>query len=285
MRHRTARRSTRLAYRCVVALSWMVFASAGMAVRAAPPERSIPGAPERDVTERRAIDPRGVNPFTGNELALERKQMELERARLDEQIASAELNRRKFQLEMLRLGAIQELSALGALPTAAAPFVAAPAIPLPDPADVAARADKAGARRHVGTSTVSPGATRKVAGAANTPRATPAIALVAVVDTNGARHALVSGDGRIVRAAPGDMAFGHRVDTVEARSITLDGQVYALRDDVPTTGRGESRTHRSNVLQVMTRPELGEAWVADEAMPKPRGLAAGIEGAIPGATR
>jgi hypothetical protein len=260
--------------------------------------RAGPSGPlsARDRADRRPVDAAAVNPFTGTDLAVERKQVELERAKLDEQIAAAELNRRKYQLEMQRLGATPDLASFpGTLPgTLPGLPVATPPMP---PAAVSlnvtegtARAERASAARPSAATSATPASARRkaaqsaVAGPAKSPQG---IVLVAVVESGGSRRAVFSADGRYLRAVPGDVVLGRRLDSVDAKSAVLGGQTLTLRDDVPTIAGVSRKTERARSADDLAagRPEAMATVPFGDAAVRPQDIAAGLAGAVPPLTR
>jgi hypothetical protein len=193
-----------------------------------------------------------VNPFTGRALMLEKKQLELEEAKLEEQLAAAILSRRKFEAETRRLGA-----------ESGAPKLTAP---------VASEGNRFGAQAVLRRS--APGATAAASSGprrkhALIPRALQSPAIVAPIPApvasptaprvvgwakfNGNDYALMQDQAQIRTVAVGASIGGRRIDRVLDNSVVVDGVAHAI----PTgSSRVETVERRLRPIDATLRSRL-----------------------------
>ena len=194
-----------------------------------------------------------VNPLTARSLALEQKQIELEEARLDEQIAAAQFNRRKYLSEAARLAdtppsatavgpllrdaprmpgpllphSVASVEDIPLLPGGSPPAVVSPRTQGPEP-----RRRSSDVRAKVHASAHVRGRPDKAWTRAGTLR------LVGISASGTHRHALIESDAGLVRVAAGDTISGRKVETVDERRVVLSGLTLDFEDHLPRVGSG-----------------------------------------------
>jgi hypothetical protein len=233
----------------------LVLSAGGTIVKAAEPfdpKSKLTAPASRDSDQQQ----HATNPLTGKALSLEHKQLQLEEAKLEEQLAAADFNRKKFQVEIKRLDA--ELSHTREPQAAAVSMPLGPSDASVDSGDLAALSAKRLVSRLSGGNGQTLAELRrdaagrrywKTGASRTTPIASPRV--VGVMRSNGKDYALVDLAGRTLSVAAGDSVGGQRVGRINDSSVVIGGVSHAIGQSVArveTTDRSRA-TLRSTIAR------------------------------------